>query len=84
MNLTDEIQVIMNERFGHDTLLSVATVGNGIPYVRTVNSYYENGSFYIITYALSNKMKQIKNFLMLLCVASGFPVMALARIWDIF
>ncbi len=50
----------MNERFGHDTLLSVATVDNGIPYVRIVNSYYENGSFYVITYALSRKMKQIK------------------------
>ena len=62
MKLTDEIQVIMNERFGQDTLLSVATVDNGIPYVRTVNGYYENGSFYIITYALSNKMKQIKKF----------------------
>ena len=62
MKLTDELQVIMNERFGHDTLLSVATVDNGIPYVRTVNSYYEDGSFYIITYALSRKMKQIKKF----------------------
>lgn len=50
----------MDERFGHDTLLSVATVDNGIPYVRIVNSYYENGSFYIITYELSRKMKQIK------------------------
>ena len=30
------------------------------PSVRTVNSFYENGAFYIITYALSNKMKQIK------------------------
>lgn len=60
MKLTKELQIIMNERFGHDTLLSVATVDNGIPYVRIVNSYYENGSFYIITYALSRKMKQIK------------------------
>lgn len=84
MKLTDEIQVIMNERFGHDTLLSVATVDNGIPYVRIVNRYYEDGSFYIITYALSRKIKQIKKFLMLLCVVSGFPVMALAKIWDTF
>ena len=30
------------------------------PCVRTVNSYYEEGAFYVITYALSNKMKQIK------------------------
>lgn len=28
--------------------------------MRIVNSYYENGSFYVITYALSRKMKQIK------------------------
>lgn len=28
--------------------------------MRTVNSYYENGSFYTVTYALSNKMKQIE------------------------
>ena len=48
------------ERFGHDCLISVATVEDGKPYVRTVNSYYENGSFYIITYALSNKIRQLE------------------------
>lgn len=50
---------IMKERFGHDTLISLATAESNIPSVRTVNSYYEDGSFYVITYALSNKMKQI-------------------------
>lgn len=60
MKLTKKISDIMNERFGHDSLLSVATVDNGMPNVRIVNSYYENGSFYVITYALSRKMKQIK------------------------
>lgn len=29
--------------------------------MRNVNAYYENGSFYIITYALSNKMKHIEH-----------------------
>jgi general stress protein 26 len=28
--------------------------------VRTVNAYYEDGVFYVVTHALSNKMKQIK------------------------
>lgn len=51
---------IMNERFGHDTLISLATIDGGIPAVRIVNSYYENGAFYTITYALSNKMRQIE------------------------
>jgi general stress protein 26 len=51
--------LIMNEKFGQDSLISLATSNNNVPSVRIVNSYYENGSFYIITYALSNKMKQI-------------------------
>ena len=28
--------------------------------MRNVNAYYEDGAFYIITYALSNKMRHIK------------------------
>ena len=50
---------IMNERFGHDTLIALATVDGETPFVRTVNAYYEDGSFYVITYALSNKMRQL-------------------------
>lgn len=53
-------QEIMNERFGHDSLIALATMDGNIPQVRTVNSYYEDGAFYVITYALSNKMKQIQ------------------------
>lgn len=54
-----EAQRIMNERFGKDSIISLATIYNGIPYVRNVNAYYLNGAFYIITHALSGKMKQI-------------------------
>lgn len=50
---------IMCERFGRDSLISLATLNGEVPSVRIVNSYYENGSFYTITHALSNKMKQI-------------------------
>lgn len=49
---------ILNSRFGHDTLIALASIEDNIPYVRTVNSYYEDGCFYIITHALSNKMRQ--------------------------
>ena len=66
-----EAKKIMNERFGHDTLLSLATTDQNIPYVRTVNAYYEDGCFYIITYAASNKMKQIGNN----------PIVAVAGEW---
>ena len=55
-----EIAAVMTERFGHDTLLSVATMNGARPAVRIVNSYYEDGAFYTITHALSNKMLQIQ------------------------
>ena len=51
----------MVERFGKDSVIALATVENNIPYVRYVNAYYESGAFYIITYALSNKIKHIEH-----------------------
>jgi general stress protein 26 len=59
MKQTDEIKKIMKERFGHDTVLSVATMDVERPNVRMVNAYYEDGAFYTITHALSGKMQQI-------------------------
>ena len=59
--LGSEAEKIMMERFGKDTIIALATIENAVPFVRYVNAYYENGAFYIITYALSNKMKHIKN-----------------------
>ena len=59
--INQEAEKIMIERFGKDTVIALATIENGLPYVRYVNAYYENGAFYIITYALSNKMKHIES-----------------------
>ncbi len=50
---------IIIERFGHDCLISIATTQGEQPYVRTVDGYYEDGAFYVVTYTLSNKMQQI-------------------------
>lgn len=58
--LNAESKRIMEERFGKDSIIALATVADGIPAVRNVNGYYEDGAFYVITYALSNKMKQIE------------------------
>lgn len=58
--LNKEAKEIMIERFGKDSIIALATIEDGIPYVRNVNAYYENGAFYVITYGLSNKMRQIK------------------------
>lgn len=60
MKLNKELKGIMVERFGKDTVIALATINRGIPYVRNVNAYYENGEFYIITYACSGKMKHIE------------------------
>lgn len=66
--ISSEAEKIMIERFGKDTVISLATVENEVPYVRYVNAYYENGSFYVITYALSNKMKHMeKNSAVAIC-----------------
>ncbi len=54
-----EAQNIMNDRFQKDSLIAIATMDGNTPCVRAVNSYYEDGCFYIVTYALSGKMKQI-------------------------
>ena len=51
----------MAERFGKDSIIALATVENGAPFVRNVDAYYEGGAFYIITHAHSNKMRQIKS-----------------------
>ncbi|MGN0586115.1 MAG: pyridoxamine 5'-phosphate oxidase family protein [Oscillospiraceae bacterium] len=58
--LTAQTENIMNERFGKDNVIALATSENNIPYVRGVNAFYEDGAFYVITYALSDKMKQLE------------------------
>lgn len=50
---------VMEERFGKDNVIVLGTIDGEYPAVRQVNGYYEDGAFYIITYTLSNKMKQI-------------------------
>ncbi len=47
------------ERFGKDSIIALATTVDGTPYVRNVNAFYSDGVSYVLTYGLSNKMKQI-------------------------
>ncbi len=61
MSRYNEAISILAERFGRDTLISLATVEGHRPTVRVVNGYFEGGSFYVVTHALSGKMQQIKN-----------------------
>lgn len=58
--IPQEAEKILEEHFGKDSIIALATAENGIPYVRNVDAFYENGSFYVLTYGLSEKMKQLR------------------------
>ncbi len=68
MSKYEEGMKILHEKFGNnkDNVISLATIsleqseeGNPKPCVRDVDAYYEDGVFYMVTYAKSNKVKQI-------------------------
>lgn len=66
--MNKKIAMLMQERFGKDSLIALATDEDGVPHVRAVNALYEDGAFYCVTYLLSNKMRQIaKNSTVALC-----------------
>jgi len=60
---------ILEEKFGNnkDNVLGLATIalepnadGKPRPVVRDVDAFYEDGAFYVVTYAKSSKMQQIQ------------------------
>ncbi len=51
---------MMRERFLYHPVIALATMEGQKQNVRNVCAYYEDGAFYIITYSISNKMKQIE------------------------
>ena len=80
--LYEEGLKLLEEKFGgnKDNVISLATIalepdadGNPRPIVRDVDAYYENGNFYITTYAKSNKIRQIeKNSAVSVAVCFGW------------
>lgn len=56
---TKEMEAILMERFGQDSILALATSVDNTPYVRNVDAFYDCGAFYILTHGLSGKMQQI-------------------------
>lgn len=68
MNEYEEGLKLIEEIFGNgkDNVISLATIaresgadGKPRPIVRSVNAYYEDCTFYVVTYAKSNKMLQV-------------------------
>ncbi len=58
--LSQRTEAILLECFSKDSLISLATSVENVPYVRTVDAFYNNDAFYVLTHALSGKMKQIE------------------------
>lgn len=58
--LSQKTDEILRERFGKDSILALATAVENVPYVRSVDAFYEDGAFYVLTHGLSGKMKQIE------------------------
>jgi hypothetical protein len=71
VSIPSEAEAILRERFGKDNVIALATTEGTVPQVRYVNAYYEDGAFYVITHALSNKMRQL----------AGNPAAAIAGDW---
>jgi hypothetical protein len=58
-NYFKEAAAVMTDLYGKDTAMSLATVNGDKANIRVVNAYYKENVFYVTTYALSNKMKEI-------------------------
>jgi len=61
MSYYESVLKIMSERFGKDSLIAIATTDGERMHNRMVDALFVDGAFYVSTYALSNKMKQIES-----------------------
>lgn len=61
MNTYEEGLSVLKELFAKDYQFALATSGNNIPSVRFVDTYYDSGAFYIVSYAKSQKVKEIES-----------------------
>ena len=67
MNLFEKSMIVLSELFQRDCLFSLATTKDNKPSIRVVDIYYQEGAFWIVTYAKSNKVKEIET------IFAGYP-----------
>ena len=64
---------LMEELFSRDYQFAMATTVNNIPTLRFIDTYFDNGAFYAVTYANTNKVKEIAvNPNVALCSRMGY------------
>jgi len=55
-----EVIDIIKEKYSNDTILLIATAKDNVPTVRSVDSFYYAGSFWIVTDLSCNYVKEIQ------------------------
>ena len=60
MNAYEKAMSAMGELFARDCQFALATAVDNVPSVRVVDTYYDAGGFYIVTYGKSQKAKQME------------------------
>ena len=84
MNWNKEAEQIMEERFGGDNEMALATCRGNVPSVRTVNATYWEGCFYVITYGLSRKMEEIRDNPTVALSGEWFTCHGTAKSWVVW
>lgn len=67
MTIYEKSLNVLEELFAKDYQFALATSNDNVPTVRFVDTFYDNGAFYIVSYAKSQKVKDIEKNLKYQC-----------------
>lgn len=59
MDTYQKALLVMEELFAKDNQFAMATAQGNKPSVRFIDTYYDSGSFYVVTYAQSQKVREL-------------------------
>lgn len=60
MNAFDQSITVLEELFSRNREFVLATVRGGVPAQRVVDAFYDDGAFWFLTHAQSNKVEEIR------------------------
>lgn len=61
MSTYEKALQVMSELFAKDDQFAMATVKGDTPSVRLVDTFYDEGSFYVVTYSSSQKVQELND-----------------------
>ena len=61
MNSYEKAMNTMTELFASDRQFAFATAKDNVPTVRMIDTYYDSGAFYVVTYKKSRKVQEIEH-----------------------